>query len=693
VIDAGNRGGGAARSPAARLRAALRQADAAARSGAGLFLPAALVLGSWLVATYFSGGYFARYWYPAGIGLLALLAVTVVAGGRALPRIPAARVALLLLAGFVAWSYLSVLWAGSPASALEASNKLLVFLLTAWIVALVPWSKRSASVFLAAWSTGVAAVCVTSLLGAVNATEFSGFLYAFRFQDPIGYVNGNAALALMAFFPALTLSYRRRIPPLLQGLLLADAAFLVEFSLLTQSRAAAFGGAAVVLLYVAIAPDRLRLVPRLGIVVGALALAAPAILDVYSTAKAGQSVAPAIDEAAKQIAWTTPLAGVLGAALGFVERAIRPKSGRERRVRQVEIGAVTLVGIVAAALLFAHGGRALNFVRDEFRSLNGDSAGSASTRFTKTTLYERPDYWRVALDLFDEHPVAGVGAGNFERQYTALRNEPKYSRYAHNIWLRALSEGGIVGIVLLLAFVFTAFGAALGSLGRLDGDRRAVVVACLAAAAYFFVHASFDWLEEIPALAGPALGLAFIGIAVARGPATEERRDARASRWRSVGIVSGLALGLAALVALVPPYLSLRFVETASSNWRADPRQAFHDLDRAAALNPLSSEPRTVEGTIAVSLGEERRARGAFRRALELEQAWYPHLELALLEARAGRFRAARAEIAQAQRLSHKDPFIEEADRRIRRRERVDPAAFNRAIARQTREAFARPQR
>lgn len=689
MIEAGNGGRGVA-----RLRAAVGRVDATlTRSRAGLFLPAVLVLASWLVATYQSGGYFGRYWYPAGIALLALLAVMVLAGGRALPRVRAARVALLLLGGLVAWSYLSLLWAGSPGSALEASNKLLVFLLIAWILALMPWSGKSASVFLAAWSIGVAGVCATSLLGAVNATEFSGFLYAFRFQDPIGYVNANAALAVMAFFPALTLSYQRRVPAPLQGLFLATATFLIEFYLLTQSRAAALGGIAVVLLYVAIAPDRLRLATRLGIVAGVLALAAPPILDVYSTAKAGHSVAPAIDDAAIRIAWTAPLAGILGIALGLAERVIDPETTGGKRVRAAEIGAVALVLAAAGTLVLVHSGRVTHFVREEVRALNGEKPGSGSTRFTKTTLYERPDYWRVSLDLFSEHPVAGVGAGNFGRRYTALRHEPKYSRYAHDIWLRVLAEGGVVGIALLLAFLLVAFGSTLRPLRRLDRNRRAATVACLAVAAYFFVHASFDWLEEIPALAGPALGLLFIGMAVARDPAAEEGRDARAGRWRAVGIVCALALALAALVALVPPYLSLRYLETASSRWQVEPRQAFHDLDRAAALNPLSSEPRTTEGTIAVSLGEKRRARRAFQRALELEQAWYPHMELALLDARAGRFRSARAEIAHAQLLSRRDPFIKEAKRRIMNRERVDPAAFNRAVARQTREAFARPQR
>ena len=41
--------------------------------------------------------------------------------------------------------------------------------------------------------------------------------------------------------------------------------------------------------------------------------------------------------------------------------------------------------------------------------------------------------------------MAGVGAGNFEREYTARRHEPKHSRYVHNMFLRALGEGGVGG--------------------------------------------------------------------------------------------------------------------------------------------------------------------------------------------------------------------------------------------------------
>lgn len=661
---------------------------------AGPFLPAAIVLALWLVGAHLSGGYFARDWYPAGVALVVLAAVVALAGERAVPQNRAARTALLIFAALVVWSYLSILWAGSPGSAWEASNKLLVYLVGAWLLALLPWTRDSAAIFLGSWSVGIAVVFAISLLGAVDAAEFSEYLYASRYQDPVGYTNANAALAIMAALPALALSYQRRLAPVAQGALLATATFLVEFSLLTQSRAAALGGIIIAVLFVAAAPERLRLAGRLAILAGAVGLAAPALLDVYSTARAGESVKPAIEHAALQMAWTTALAALAGAGLAVLERSFHiPGSGRRLRVMQV--GAGVLIVLAAGTLIGTQGGRAIDYIDAEFEAADGNEAGPGEdrTRYTKTTLYERPDYWRASLDMFAERPVAGFGSGNFERQYSARREEPKYSRFAHNVWMRALAEWGVVGFGLLAAFVLFVFIVPLSRLRRIDVEARGVVVGCLAVTAYFFIHASFDWLEEVPALAAPAVALAAVAIAVGRPELRRADDDVgRRGPGRMPAVAATVALAILGLLVLVPPYLSQRYVDQASSGWEADPAEAFDDLDRAAALNPLSSTPRVTEGTIAVSLERAGRARRAFREALEIEDGWYPRMELALLDSQQGRRTAALAQISRAKRLSSMDPFLEEAERRIREGERLDASEFNAGIARQTREAFVTQQ-
>src|SRR5204862_413341 len=69
----------------------------------------------------------------------------------------------------------------------------------------------------------------------------------------------------------------------------------------------------------------------------------------------------------------------------------------------------------------------------------------------------RYDYWRIAWHSFTAHPLAGVGAGNYDRPYFQQRATTEDVRQPHSIELQALSELGLVGALLLLGFL-TALG-------------------------------------------------------------------------------------------------------------------------------------------------------------------------------------------------------------------------------------------
>ena len=67
----------------------------------------------------------------------------------------------------------------------------------------------------------------------------------------------------------------------------------------------------------------------------------------------------------------------------------------------------------------------------------------------------RIETWEASVDLLRDHPLLGVGAGNF---FQAIgRYNPKYEgRDAHNTYVRCYSELGIVGFALFLALVVNA---------------------------------------------------------------------------------------------------------------------------------------------------------------------------------------------------------------------------------------------
>ncbi len=603
----------------------------------------------------------------------------------------------------MAFNYLSLLWAGSAGSALESSNKLLLYLATAWVISLAPWTSRSAAVFLGAWALAIAGVCAWSLTSALGASELSGYLLEWRYEHPIGYSNGTAALAVLAFWPALMLASRPDVPVLGQSVFLAAAVFLIEFSLLPQSRGSVVGLVLGGLVLFAIAPDRLRLVTRLVVVGAAVALAGPAIFDVFSAGRDGERVIPVLHDAGAKIGWTVLLAAVAGLALALADRLWHPSAGVATGARRMGAVALALVILGGVALALANREHISDEASEEWQVFKGGDSTSAESESTRlgNLAYnrERSDYYRVAVDLFEEAPLAGVGAGNFERRYTAERREPKHSRYAHSIWLRALSDTGAIGLLLLVAAVCAALVGTLARLRRLDRGARWTVAASVAATGSFLSHATFDWVEEIPAIAAPAFGMLFLGVTLAastragRGAGRVRRARTRGRAGAIVPIACGVLAGVAVSVAVLMPYLAVRYNDRALDRYRVDRSGALHDVERAQALNPLWQVPHLTEGTIAVNTFDDQRARAAFADALELEDAWYPHFELAMLDAEARDWKAAQREIRRAAALSGVDATVAEVAKRIRRRRTIDAAAFNARIVRRTRANFTTRQK
>ena len=657
------------------------------------FLPAIVVAGLWTAWTADDGAYFASSWYPSAIGLVALLGVVVLAGGRGVTPSRPARAALALLAGFVIWSYLSILWAGSPGGALEESNKLLLLLVSVSFVAVLPWSERSATVLLGAWVLGVAGVMAVDLIGALDAGEqVRQRLVAGRYLGPIGYPNGTSAVCAMALFAALLIASRRGTRPAIQIGFVAVATFLLEYALLPQSRAAVVGLAVGGVIALALAPDRIRFMLRVLIVAGAAVVTLDPLLDIYSIGveiyyeqATDAQLAPVFKDAGREIMLTVGAAAVAASFLLAAEAALAPRSSAVRRLRMGAVGLAVVVALAGAAVAVANADRIYDRVHD---GVSGDDSDSFDTgpRITASFTDKRSDYWRVAVDVFEEHPVAGVGTGSYGEEYTTRRNQDQtYNKYPHDLALRALAENGVIGALLL----FGSLGVLIGGLALAwrgaPAGARTLLAAGAAVLGYFLVHASFDWVEMFPALVVPALSLPFVGLAVVGGSSRARRTTG------PLVLVAGVAIVAVASLSLSLPYLSNRYVERATSDWRADPGGALQDLDRAASLNPLSARPLVRKGTIAVRLGRLGLAREAFRDALERQDEWYPHFQLGLIEASGENFPAARSELRLALALNPRDIFVLEARDRVAKNRRVDPAGVNAKIAAANRQRFTTP--
>jgi hypothetical protein len=564
----------------------------------------------------------------------------------------------------------------------------------------LPWTPARLAIFAGLWSLGVCVFCADSLVRAASASTLTSFFVVGRFATPMQYSNATAALAVIGMWPVLVLSSRRELPAVLRAACLGVGAFLATFAVLPQSRAALLGMILTAALVAVVGSSRGRLLIRLLIVGGAVAYCLPKVVHVNRAVDAGRDVTPALRHAATGMLVAAVAAAVIGLIVALIEDRLEPHSrswlpgprrALQRAARPLAIGSAVVAAIVVAVALVIAWPHIHHFVRETIHKGNTD-AQAGTNRFLSASPEERFDYDRVALHLWSGSPIAGIGSGNFGRRYDPLRRFPKHSQYTHDLPLRVLSETGIIGMILFIALV-VALVVGMCAVARSRRDLgRACVTFAFAVAGYFLVHSCLDWVDEFPALAVPAIGLPFAALGlrqqVAGGPvagdadsATDSAASSRGPR-RHAGPALVAIAAAAIFLAVASSYLSLVSVNRAFAVYRANPNQAYRDLRVARALSPLSANPLTSEGTIALYAGDLARSQWDFLASARKEDDWYPRLELALIAAHEGRFGTAGRQLTAAAALDADDPLIAEARQLIDHHHRINPIRFNRQIER-----------
>lgn len=638
----------------------------------------ALVALLYLAAT--EGGYYATDWYPMGLVLLALVAVWGLAVPRAGAPSGATLAALVLFGLFGAWSLCSVAWAGEASAAWDGGNRALLYaalfgLFSVWTV-----GAREARCLLALFGLGVALLGLVELLRFAAAGDPGEYLLGGRLAEPVGYQNGNVALWLMGALACLWLAASREPHPVIRGLGLGGVSLLGSLALMGQSRGSLFALPVALLLFLALAPGRLRLLAALAAAAPAVALAAGPVLDLVDGAESA-GLPGLVDDAARAILLPSALLVALGAAVALGDLRWTPPAETVRRTRVVAAAVLGVAALVLAGVALARAGdlgAELSERWEEFKSSEGAEEGTARLGSAGTNRY---DFWTVAWESFEREPFRGVGSDNFQQDYLARRSTWEKPRFPHSLELAVLSQTGVVGGLLFAGGLGAALAAALALRRRLSGPAAGAVAAALAVFLYWLLHGSVDWLYELPALGG--LAFALLGFATAvRDEETEPRQAGRPAR------VAMPLLAAAAALSFVPPWLAEREIDRATEIWRESPTAAYDRLERAADLNPVSARPALFEGTIALRAGQEARAERAFREALEREpRNAYAWLELAALASSRGDRAEARRRLGRAAELDPRDEATRLARDRIAAGERITPKEVSRAILKYTRGA------
>ena len=574
------------------------------------------------LAWHLDGSILAPDWLPYAI-VVALLAATVLFSsvGR-ISRLPLVSATVLALFGL--WTGISAYWSPAPALARDEFLLTTLYAFSLVLPALTLQSERSRELALTAVTFALGASAVAIALVARFGASPGGLYADGRLTAPVSYVNAQAAFFLIGLWPALALSARRGSNPIVRALALGFAVAMLAGWLSTQSKGGAVAIALSAVVVFAAVPGRLRLlVPALIAVV----LVAPQYDGLTASFGAGGADAPA--RHAGEIALLLFVVGLAAGALyALVDERVSVPARVRRGAAIAVVGALaiaTVVGVAQAAVRVDEPRDFLSEKWTSFKQLPTEETGSSHLLSLGSNRY---DFWRVSLDGFTEHPLAGIGGRGFGARYLEHARSKETPVRAHSLPLDALLETGAVGFVLLLAFfALVAAGLAL---------RRATLAgtAALGTFAYFVVHASGDWIWTFPAIGIPVFLV--LGIALASG-------ESLPLSPRAALVAGGAAVGVA-LLLFAPPWLSGRVTDRVST--RDAP---VASLAWARRLDPLALEPLLVEARLAPTPAQ---AVVPLERAVEKEPrnaAVRYLLGLAYLDA--GRKTDARAELLQAHRL------------------------------------------
>lgn len=669
-------------------------------------LPGFVVIAAGLIAAVFDGGFRVTVWYPTALFLLALLvSIAVAAPPRREDRSRLVELALGLYGLFAVWAFLSIIWAAAPGPAWDGANRILLYGIVLSVVCLRPWSAAQAGAAMLLAAVGMAAIAIGVLVVATTTADPARFFLEGRLAVPAGYLNANANLWLIGFFPALHVAASRTLAWPLRGLGLGAATLLLQIALLSQSRGAVIAFVVTVVLYLVLTPRRWSALLALATAIGLTVLASGPLLDVRLAAEPAQ-LGPALDLAGRAIAISAGAALIAGCVAGLAAghtRALVDARPLLRRAGDVTLAGGAVVALVAVLLAV---GDPVDFAQarwTDFRDAGYSDVESGRTRFGGSLGSGRYDFYRVALAEFRDHPVRGTGTDNFAAAYLQDRRTAEAPQYPHSLVFMVLSQLGAVGAALLAAFLALMAVAAARVLRRGSREEGAVVAAALAGAGVWLVHATGDWLWEFPALG--ILGMSLLAIAartrMARpGPSVADSAVAAVSLARSeprggpsvlLVRVAAAVVVLAAAVSLAVPGVAARYATAAYKHAATDPSRTLSGLERAASVNRLDDDPLVTMGVIAQRLGRSELAVDALRRAIErAPENWYAHLELGLALAVDGDVEAAEGSLRAAVALNPRQTEARQALRVVQRGEALDPVVVQRRLRSQLEARFSR---
>jgi hypothetical protein len=539
---------------------------------------------------------------------------------------------LALLAAFAAWTAVGIGWSESTERSAAELGKVATYvgILT---LALAVQRRGVARHAVAGVACAVGCVAVVAVASRLHPAWFprndvADFLppAAGKLAFPLNY--WNALAAMMALGMPLALEFAASARTLARQA--AAAAVVPVMSLgayLTGSRGAVLVVAVALLVYLALAPDRLVRLLTLSIA------SAGSVILVVSAAQRhalthGLPDADALHQGDQMLALVVLVAG--GVALLQVAISLAVRHGRRPGWSLVPgrvAAAATVLALVLGAVIGVGAG-APSWVGDRWREFKASPSAAAAAsqpdtfkRLQSTSGNGRYQYWQAAAHAAQTDPWRGIGPGTFEFWWARHATLYSFVRDAHSLYLQTLAEDGIVGLALLGGFLLLILAAGSVRALRAPPGLRGPLAAATAGAAVFCASATFEWIWAIAAL--PAALLVLAGVILAGREAGAEPARPRApvpSLWRGPDLAQRVVAVRRALQAIAPRAVVVALALAAL---------AGTVVPLAVTTEVRKSQEQAAAGRLGVALRDAQLAhkvqRGAaspqLQRALVLEQA------------------------------------------------------------------------
>jgi hypothetical protein len=604
-----------------------------------MLLPGALVV----FMAFNAGGFFPAAPAAAAIVLAQILLVRVVRSRDPLEGLaPAALVAIACLGLYAALTVGSALWSHSTSRALIEFDRACMYLLVLVLFATVRASASNLRWLIRGLAVGAWVVCLAGLISRVapdvwhTAPDVSNQ----RLSYPVTYWNALGLLAALSIIFTLHLTCTRGERRLVRVLAAGMLPLLAATLFFTFSRGAIAAGAIGLVVYV--------LVARPGALLSGVLATVPAtaaLIVIAFHANLLDTVDPTTPEAVAQGHRVALAAGVAALACALLRLLLAdrldPRLGRRSRERSTGARGARarprmrpLVGAGAAAVvaLLLALGAARTLAHDWNRFFSGvtphGNQGDLRQRLTDPSNNGRSDLWKVAARGFAADPVHGHGAGTYQILWDRERPRFAYTVNAHSLYLQAMAELGVPGLLLLVALIATVL---VGLARRARGAQRSLYGALLAAGVVWAVHAGVDWDWEMPVVTLPFFAAAGLALSP-RGASLGRQTIGRAPR---------IVLAALCLAAVVLPVLLIGSQSRLSQAERALYASNCTKADAAAnsSISWLGARPEPYEilGLCDLQRGLPTLAVARMRQAVRRDpSSWERYYALALAQASAG---------------------------------------------------------